>query len=671
MSSMFRRPGEDSSSDSSSSGKDEDESTNLVSDEGLGLLSRINTLDSTGSGRLPAPATRPAMSRNNSQLRDLILHSLLEDKALTEAAKTLGKDRNDPEVQELARTSYQALTQQLSGSGSGPDADVRYASDEMRQARALTQKGIDEAIARTQLPQIGPQRPGALISVSSSSRLNVLVPNIPPPISLPLQGYPGLHTDRYVREFVEIDTIGKGGYGRVYKVKHRLDDSFYAIKRIMVSPARLQKIQEHGPKEMESMLEEVRALARFDHGNVVRYHNCWLEFTSAPVEVPPPSFVINNRLIENVQPHSFSASDVHGLQSGMRDLSFGDPFLNSDHNKGAGIIFEDTDPFGVSRNESEDESHGVPNSEMPTPKGRPRRASGATIATISSTRSHRSAIASVDEEDDEEIEMIPRGQVQYSEDGTSDLSQSMVSHSDVPAQLVTTRTTGPVLTLNVQMSLYDTNLAAFLSSDPASHDSSGHLCHCFHPCISLELLSQILSGVEYLHAQGIVHRDLKPANIFLSLSTSKVPPFGSVDLSSCRHCPNREGLHITPRIGDFGLVAALGDGAMTSDTSAKPVGTEFYRPEVVERTSEKLDVFALGVLGFEMLQQFGTRMERVDALTRLRKGEFPEEFVGALGERGDDVCELIKGMVKADEEKRSDCEKVQQSIKDIVQRLRA
>jgi translation initiation factor 2-alpha kinase 3 len=203
------------------------------------------------------------------------------------------------------------------------------------------------------------------------------------------------------------------------------------------------------------------------------------------------------------------------------------------------------------------------------------------------------------------------------------------------------------LTLNVQMSLYDSNLAAFLSNEQAPPN------HCFHPCISLELLDNIVSGVHYLHSRGVVHRDLKPANVFLSLSTDRYPPAGSVNLSSCHTCPVRECLHITPRIGDFGLVAAVGDSC------AKPVGTEFYRPPNGGKTSEKLDVFALGVVAFELLQHFGTRMERIDALTKLRRGELS-------GNLEENVQALVGGMVAMDEEERLGCEAVRAETEKIV-----
>jgi translation initiation factor 2-alpha kinase 3 len=221
----------------------------------------------------------------------------------------------------------------------------------------------------------------------------------------------------------------------------------------------------------------------------------------------------------------------------------------------------------------------------------------------------------------------------------------------MPNQLVTTRHIGPVLTLNVQMSLYDSNLAAFLSTEQTPPT------HCFHPCISLELLDNIISGVQYLHSKGVVHRDLKPANIFLALSNDRYPPAGSIDLSSCHTCLAKDCVHVTPRIGDFGLVAAVGD------SSEKPVGTEFYRPPNGGKINEKLDVFALGVVTFEMLNYFGTKMERIDALNKLRRGDIS-------GDLGEGILGLIGGMVAVNEEERWDCEMVRGTIKKIVRGMK-
>lgn len=682
--SMFRRPGDSSSSDESSEDSEEQETSHQTRQDDAHNLSRINTLDSGTSGGLPghgAPPSRPAMSRTNTEFRDLILHSLLEDKALREAAEHLGKDRSDPEVQELARTTYRALSRQMSTS-----VDDSYASDEMRSHRAAAQDGINAA-TRNYLTGLSASTAGDSLALVPLPFSSGAIPNSSPlgfdplpgmaaSIDMPLRGYPGLHENRYVREFEEFDIVGKGGYGKVYKVKHKLDNSFYAVKRIIVSSSRLQKIKEHGPQEMESLLEEVRSLARFDHGNIVRYHNAWLEFSAGPgVPEHAASFHQTRRYIEGHSQDSFDHTNDVDVSFGA--LSIEDPFSNTNQESGTNIVFETSDTGGGAEEYNRSNGNGLSKGHLRAPARKNRRgshASQATVATISSTKSLMSAIESADEdEEDDEIETIPRTHLPYSqEETTTDMSQSMLSNSDIPSHMVSTRSTGPILTLNVQMSLYDTNLAAFLNEEQVSFREKPQLHHCFHSCVSLELLSNIIAGVEYLHAQGVVHRDMKPANVFLSLSTSRIPPSGSINLSSCKPCPQRECVYVTPRIGDFGLVAALGDKCLVSDAAAKPVGTEFYRPEGGDATiSEKLDVFALGVVGFEMLRKFDTRMERVDALVNLRRGKFPPKFTEKIGSQGEEIRDLISKMVDVDEKKRPTCEDVQSELGSIVRALKA
>jgi len=428
--SMFRRPGDSSSDESDSDDRDDHNEDTEASQDDLDLLSRINTINSTsaqsGSGRQTPLSSRPAMSRNNSQLRDLLLHSLLEEKAVREAATLLGKDISDPEVRQRGRDAYKALSRQLSGSN---DVDEKYSSDAMQQHRAAAQKGVGTA-ARGHLTGLSPATMGdsqALVlqtaSITASGLLNV----IPSPIQLLLKGFPGLYTsDHYAKNFVQLDVVGKGGYGKVFKVQHRLDNFLYAVKRITISPARLQRMHENGPKEMEKLLEEVRALARFDHGNIVRYHNAWLEFMSGPVEmtipaVPSPVLFPNGRLIQDASSANFH--NIGELSSGLNDLSFGDQFGNSGP-EDDGIVFEDSST-GAGAQESENESSlQVPDTTFKRSKRRTSRASQAsytsqaTHASVSSSHSRKTIMRGDNGEDDEDVETIPR---------TSDPSESMLS----------------------------------------------------------------------------------------------------------------------------------------------------------------------------------------------------------------------------------------------------
>ncbi|KAL7987490.1 hypothetical protein Chor_006409, partial [Crotalus horridus] len=70
-------------------------------------------------------------------------------------------------------------------------------------------------------------------------------------------------SDRFLKEFDDIETIGLGGFGNVFKAKHIIDDRLCAIKRIRLS----------GKKD--SGEREVKALATLDHPHIVRYYTCW------------------------------------------------------------------------------------------------------------------------------------------------------------------------------------------------------------------------------------------------------------------------------------------------------------------------------------------------------------------------------------------------------------
>lgn len=682
---MFRRPGEDSSSSEESDENIQDDITDSSHQDSV--LSRIQTLESSASApQRPSPNSIEMRQNSTQNVRDLMLHALLEEKSISEAAKKLGKDASDPEVQRVGREAYRELARQLSN-----NVDDTYAGEDMSNHRATAQEGISK-LTRNNLSRLAAVPEGEALSQAlvarqlqgSAPSLNIapqpsagfdILSGISAPIEVQLRGYPGLQTDRFAREFSQIDIVGKGGYGKVFKAKHNLDGSIYAVKRIPVSSAKLEKMQKDGSDELGSILQEVRSLAQFDHTNVVRYHHAWLEFTTAPAEEPvfsEPTLLRPDRLLENTNPLSTSPSTANDLHARFDDLSFDDPFERPEDSYGAGIVFEASDNgVGLDTSKSEVDNFSY-KAHLKFSRRKARRgsqASQATIATISSTKSRMSAVEDVDEDDEEEdVEMIPRAQVPNARLLTSDLTESMVTQSDMPAHLVPIRNTGPMLTLNVQMSLCETNLAAFLSADRTSTAPVGR--HCFHPCISLEVLWNIVSGVEYLHAQGVVHRDLKPANVFLSISRARHPPYGSVDLSSCSSCEKRESLHIIPRIGDFGLVAALDDSCLGIG-NVKPVGTEYYRPETSARIDDKLDVFALGVIGFEMLSKFGTRMERVAALADFRRGVFPADFSQGLGDHDANMQYLLSSMVHPDEQQRMGCDEVKSGMSRLIHLFKA
>ena len=99
---------------------------------------------------------------------------------------------------------------------------------------------------------------------------------------------------------------------------------------------------------------------------------------------------------------------------------------------------------------------------------------------------------------------------------------------------------------------------------------------------ALHLLTPIAGALDLAHAAGIVHRDLKPQNIFLAWDSSG---------------------ETVPKLLDFGMAKLLGDSPVHT-VSGTPIGTPLYMsPEQArgEKVDHRSDVYALGVLAFEML----------------------------------------------------------------------
>ncbi|KAJ8283961.1 hypothetical protein COCON_G00028110 [Conger conger] len=76
-------------------------------------------------------------------------------------------------------------------------------------------------------------------------------------------------TSRYLSEFEEICTLGKGAYGKVFKVLNKLDGQNYAVKKV--------HIRSVSKDDCMKVLREVKVLSSLQHVNIVGYHTAWME----------------------------------------------------------------------------------------------------------------------------------------------------------------------------------------------------------------------------------------------------------------------------------------------------------------------------------------------------------------------------------------------------------
>lgn len=147
------------------------------------------------------------------------------------------------------------------------------------------------------------------------------------------------------------------------------------------------------------------------------------------------------------------------------------------------------------------------------------------------------------------------------------------------------------------------------------------------------LVRQVTEGLAHVHDHGIIHRDLKPDNVFIDAAGN-------------------------PKIGDFGL-ATTGQHYMERATNAsvhsagdltRSIGTTLYvAPELRSASnssySNKVDMYSLGIIFYEMCEPFSTGMQRIAALQQIREVQYelPPSFRagGGMAAQGKLISVLI------------------------------
>ncbi len=746
--SMFRSPHGDSTSDPESSSDEHDEHESsfgkrqkpFVHDADVkgsslgGLLQRQETASESIPGNDATWESTDWLPNTAEQHATLLLSSLLEFTYNVKAAEHLNRAQGttrfhfqSPEARARGASMYQGASKVLASNGIIADCVHEEGWSDMRRRYII---GVDnlglQAFNESMSWQASPARgrvnrqdtnvlirrtsrprqeffnvlgstyvPAQLLNTNQHREMmaamvqNLAVPS--PHTGMQLSPSPSVASgNRYKADFWELSRLGKGAFGTVYHVKNFVDNQDYAVKKIPLNPNRLKKWQKNGAKEVELLLKEIRTLARLEHSNVVRYYGAWIEGADGPIAAVDTGKI----------PHQLYLKDKPASTNG--------PSSSSKQRQELPIqAWQDEDSIdGVFNNDNPQRSVCLPNTTDDDFMG---IVFGEDSDTLSKTHHdiapNQDQVHSQRPHVQQEIRCQPSSATSLSNetdiftDGDGEVRSGKLQKQDPLGQ--------PMMVLHIQMSLHPLSLSTYLAC--SEEDSSLNPSrHCFHLLPSLRLIRAILSGVSYLHSQGIIHRDLKPGNIFLSQHHEYDQRPGCVDIN-CTKCkqPSKIKRYLNPRIGDFGLAADISglndDPTSVESTSSgfasKAVGTEFYRPPLASRThsnrwqaiDEKLDVFALGILLFELLWRMNTKMERHMLLSDLSKeGVLPEEFARKVdpsckawsggdgvddGNRvglntvGDFVEDCIRHMVCALPEKRWGCGRVRERLDAVIGRL--
>ncbi|GAB1290445.1 Eukaryotic translation initiation factor 2-alpha kinase 1 [Apodemus speciosus] len=393
-------------------------------------------------------------------------------------------------------------------------------------------------------------------------------------------------TSRYLNEFEELAILGKGGYGRVYKVRNKLDGQHYAIKKILIKSAT--------KTDCMKVLREVKVLAGLQHPNIVGYHTAWIEH----VHVLQPQGAHGNRV--SIQLPSL---EVLSEYEGDRDQGGG-----KDNESSSSIIFaeltpEKEKPFGESG--IKNENNNLVNYT-------------ANLVIRNSSESESSIELQEDGQTDLSVRPVVKHQLPLGH--SSELEGNFTStdeSSEGNLDLLGPTEVRYHLMLHIQMQLCALSLWDWIAErNKRSRECVDEAaCPYVMASVATKIFQELVEGVFYIHNMGIVHRDLKgrPRNIFL-------------------HGPDQQ-----VKIGDFGLACAdiiqnadwTNRNGKGTPTHTARVGTCLYAsPEQLEGSEydAKSDMYSLGVILLELFQPFGTEMERAAVLTGLRTGRIPESL---------------------------------------------
>ena len=138
--------------------------------------------------------------------------------------------------------------------------------------------------------------------------------------------------------------------------------------------------------------------------------------------------------------------------------------------------------------------------------------------------------------------------------------------------------------LFIQMELCKYSLTHYLDVKPFNYNER------------LVLFHQLVKGLNYLHSNNVIHRDLKPSNILFDT-------------------------HGNIKISDFGMSIKQSLYDNSNSKGSDLFGTYLYSaPESLERNeySKFSDIYSLGIILYELLNNFKTVMEKNIEINELR-----------------------------------------------------
>ena len=481
-------------------------------------------------------------------------------------------------------------------------------------------------------------------------------------------------TNRHRTEFVLLDVLGSGGFGKVYKVRNKLDSKFYALK-VVPMPECIKfedalKICSSDPtnndhnddsrssSSLSRVLREVEILSSIpSNDNVVRYYSAWVEKTrdeddllsSENNDEDSDQCYYQSTIERDSTSLSYSSSDRSIEQNADTNPDAENTNPRCRHGPACHLCQQSYDDWEVGL-----EYWGLIESVLQPldlcvecyKKSLPNHVDTSKM-NIRKVRPYRRRLYILMEYCDSTLEktikILQKSKIRHRENDCEPEQKDKTSSNN---------------------------------SDGNDDDNFAAKCWSY--------FRQTVRGVAHLHANGIIHRDIKPNNVFLAndglmKGIVKIGDLGLATIDSTMAIAAKVDIDLNAETdvieddNDKNASAAQKNNATNDIKQSSGVGTFLYRaPEIATgRYNEKCDVYSLGILLVEIFSNFETAMERAIVLGGL-KGSFTTSRKTPVSNADDDngalgfYIQLAHRMTAVDPKDRPSCVEILDELDSLL-----
>jgi serine/threonine protein kinase/PAS domain-containing protein len=410
---------------------------------------------------------------------------------------------------------------------------------------------------------------------------------------------------RYDAEFEELDFLGKGGFGAVFKARNKIDGQEYAIKKVRLKGVELQSGTVSGVKD-KKILREVKTFARIsNHPNVVRYYAAWTEPAN-----DSPTIADEDSCVDSHMDSEHPEEDLD-LGVNVKDLYTPPPPT-------------DTEVYFESEQSAEEESASTATLYTVPESIGTSSSSTTTLSKKQRRRLRRQSMQGHRENIEKELHFsVARVGAQSVPAASQQRRRSrLFSVPNLSTKLPTKqRRQRASAILYIQMQLCPfSDLRRWIRERGNNVDV----------LTNLRIFRQIVDGLNHIHEMGFVHRDLKPENIFVQDNHIYLSDFGLAKSITDKIVPLKTLAERSSALTNAVLDGQHPHHPLLGHQDSVDIGTYIYTDPAIgnwKTFSAKADIFSLGVIFVELFQPFSTAMERAVELSRLRNlNELPSEM---------------------------------------------